>query len=278
MKTTDNPMLPRLYHILHRQKELANTFTFILEPCDNATAPAFASGQFNMLYIFGIGEIPLSISGDPTHTDLLIHTVRSVGNVSQATCALKPQDIVGIRGPFGNPWPIEQARGKDLLLIAGGLGLAPLRPVMYQILAQREQYRNVTLLYGARTPEDILYRKECESWRAHLDLDIAITVDRAPTTWRGSIGVVTRLIPRAHFEPQNTIAFICGPEIMMRFSATELEKQGIATEAIYVSMERNMKCAIGFCGHCQYGSAFICKDGPVLPYSHVRNLFFLREI
>jgi NAD(P)H-flavin reductase len=275
---TDHPLMPQLYRVQRRQEELANTFTLELAPHTGDPVPAFASGQFNMLYVFGVGEIPLSISGDPAHPTPLIHTIRAVGNVSHALGKLKAHDMIGIRGPFGHPWPLEQARGKNLILIAGGLGLAPLRPVMYQILAQRADYGQVTLLYGARTPEDILYRKECQTWRAHRDLDVQITVDRAPPTWRGSIGVVTRLISRALIEPHNTLAFICGPEIMMRFSAAELEKCGLPSEAIFVSMERNMKCALGFCGRCQYGPAFICKDGPVLPYHDIRNILFMREI
>lgn len=231
-----------------------------------------------MLYVFGIGEIPISISGDPAKHGSLIHTIRAVGAVSRAICALKPGDLLGVRGPFGNCWPLDQARGKDLVLIAGGLGLAPLRPALYQIMAQREMFGRVTLLYGARTPEDILYRKECERWRAHLDLDVAVTVDRAMGDWHGSIGVVPRLISRASFDPLNTFALICGPEVMMRFSAVDLEKYGVPTEHIFISMERNMKCALGFCGHCQYAHVFVCKDGPVLAYSRVKELFFKQEI
>ena len=168
--------------------------------------------------------------------------------------------------------------GKDIVIVTGGIGLAPLRSAMYQITAQREKYGKVALLYGARTPEDILYRKELEHWRAHFDLEVYVTVDRATGTWRGSVGVVTRLIPRAPFDPQNTMALVCGPEIMMRFSAAELEKRGVAASNIFVSMERNMKCAVGFCGHCQYGPNFICKDGPVFQYSHVKDLLVKWEI
>jgi NAD(P)H-flavin reductase len=191
---------------------------------------------------------------------------------------LKPNDMVGVRGPFGSHWPLEQAAGKDVVLAAGGIGLAALRSAMYQIIAQRERYGKVVLLYGARTPEDILYRRECEHWRAHFDLEVYVTVDRATGSWRGSVGVVTKLIPRAPFDPLNTMALVCGPEVMMRFSTAELEKRGVAAEHIFVSMERNMKCALGFCGHCQYGPNFVCKDGPVFPYRRVQDLFFKWEI
>ncbi|GHO88453.1 FAD/NAD(P)-binding protein [Dictyobacter formicarum] len=274
----NDPMLPRWYRIQRRLDELPNIFTLDLEPADKGNIPSFLCGQFNMLYVFGVGEIPISISGDPDHPDPLIHTIRAVGNVSNALQILLPGAVLGVRGPFGQPWPLDQAQGKDLLLVAGGLGLAPLRSVMCQIIANRQAFGRVTLLYGARTPEDILYRKDCERWRAQLDLDVVVTVDRATNSWRGSVGVVTRLIARALFEPANTLAFVCGPEIMMRFAATELEKCGVPGEQIFISMERNMKCAIGFCGHCQYGPTFVCKDGPVIAYNRVRDLLFKREI
>jgi len=258
--------------------EIPDTFTLELEPAYGSEIPPFATGQFNMLYVFGVGEIPISISGDPARRSPLVHTTRAVGTVSRAMRALKPADVIGVRGPFGSHWPIERVMGKDIVIVAGGIGLAPLRSVMYQIVAQREKYSKVTLLYGARTPEEILYRKEVEHWRSHFDLEVYVTVDRATGTWRGSVGVVTRLIPRAPFDPQNTIALVCGPEIMMRFSAAELEKRGVAVDNIFVSMERNMKCAVGFCGHCQYGPDFVCKDGPIFSYSHVKDLLVKREI
>ena len=243
-----------------------------------ARSPPFATGQFNMLYVFGVGEIPISISGDPAKPAPLIHTTRAAGSVSRAMQALKQGDVLGVRGPFGSHWPIEQAIGKDIIVAAGGIGLAPLRSTMYQILARREQYSQVILLYGARTPTDILYRQELEHWRARLDLDVFVTVDRAPSEWRGSVGVVTKLISRATFDPGKAMAFVCGPEIMMRFTAAGLEARGIPAEQISVSMERNMKCALGFCGHCQYRPYFVCRDGPVFRYSQVQHLLTKEEI
>ncbi len=273
-----DPMLPQLYRVQHVLHEIPDTFTLELEPEDGSAIPPFATGQFNMLYVFGVGEIPISISGDPAKRKPLIHTTRAVGTVSRAMRELKPEDVIGVRGPFGSSWPLERAMGKDIVIVTGGIGLAPLRSAMYQITAQREKYGKVALLYGARTPEDILYRKELEHWRAHFDLEVDVTVDHAMGTWRDSVGVVTRLIPRASFDPQNTMALVCGPEIMMRFSAAELEKSGVAAGNIFVSMERNMKCAVGFCGHCQYGPDFVCKDGPVFQYSHVKDLLVKWEI
>jgi NAD(P)H-flavin reductase len=273
-----DPMLPQRYRIQRVRREIPDTFTLELEPEEDGDVPEFATGQFNMLYIFGVGEIPISISGDPAKRRPLVHTTRAVGTVSRAMRELKPDDVIGVRGPFGSHWPIEQAEGKDVVIAAGGIGLAPLRSVMYHITSQREKYGKAVLLYGARTPADILYRRELEHWRAHFDLEVYVTVDRATGSWRGSVGVVTRLIPRAPFDPQNTIAMVCGPEVMMRFTAAELEKRGVALENIYVSMERNMKCAIGMCGHCQYGPNFVCKDGPVFQYSQIQGLLTKWEI
>ena len=278
MANVPDPMLPQLYRVQRVRREIPDTFTLELEPEEGVEVPPFASGQFNMLYVFGVGEIPISISGDPARRRPLVHTTRAVGTVSKAMRELKPEDVIGVRGPFGSHWPIERAMGKDVVIVAGGIGLAPLRSAMYQVISQREKYGKVVLLYGARTPEDILYRREVEHWRAHFDLEVYVTVDNATGKWRGSVGVVTRLIPRAPFDPLNTVAMICGPEVMMRFTAVELEKRGVATENIFVSMERNMKCAIGQCGHCQYGPYFICKDGPVFQYSHVQDLLTKWEI
>ena len=171
---------------------------------------------------------------------------------------------MGIRGPFGTHWPVEEATGRDVVIVAGGIGLAPLRPALYRLMAEREKYRKIVLLYGTRTPEDMLYRHELEQWRGKFDLEIQVTVDRAASSWRGNVGVVTTMIPRAPFDPSNTLAMVCGPEVMMRFTVMELLKRGVAAERTYLSAERNMKCGIGFCGHCQYGPTFVCKDGPVL--------------
>ncbi len=274
----NDPMLPQRYRIQRVRREIPDTFTLELEPEDGVEIPQFATGQFNMLYVFGVGEIPISISGDPAKGKQLVHTTRAVGTVSKAMRELKPNDVIGVRGPFGSSWPIKAAEGKDVVIAAGGIGLAPLRSVMYHIISHREKYGKAVLLYGARTPADILYRRELEHWRAHFDLEVYVTVDRATGSWRGSVGVVTRLIPRAPFDPQNTLAMVCGPEIMMRFTAAELEKRGVIQENIYVSMERNMKCAIGMCGHCQYGPNFVCKDGPVFPYNRIQGLLTKWEI
>lgn len=275
---TYDQMIPRRYRIERVQREIADTFTWKLLPVDNGSVHPFACGQFNMLYVFGVGEIPISLSGDPGKPDTLVHTIRASGSVSQAMRALKAGTMIGVRGPFGVPWPIETAEGKDVVIVAGGIGLAPLRSVMYTILARRACYGKVILLYGARTPEDILYHKDLERWRARFDLEVAITVDRAGKAWLGNVGVVTRLIPHIAFDPSNAVALLCGPEIMMRFTAIELEKRGLPAERIFLSMERNMQCAIGLCGHCQYSPYFVCRDGPVFSYDRIRSLLVKREI
>jgi NAD(P)H-flavin reductase len=231
-----------------------------------------------MLTAFGIGEVPISMSGDPGAAGPLLHTIRAVGPVSSALARLKPGDPLGLRGPFGAGWPMAGAVGRDVVVIAGGLGLAPLRPALYRLLAERERYGNVVLLYGTRSPDDILFRRELETWRRRLDVEIEVTVDHAAGEWHGHVGVVTTLVPRVAFDPVNAIALVCGPEVMMRFAIAALRDAGIADDAIYLSMERNMKCAIGHCGHCQFGPTFVCRDGPVFSYDRVRSMLGLKEI
>lgn len=271
------PMLPRLYTVQRRRRETSDTFTLELAAKNGATV-AYNAGQFNMLYVFGVGEVPISISGDPDRPQTLVHTTRAVGTVTRALRGVQRGQTVGLRGPFGSHWPVQEAVGKDVVLIAGGIGLAPLRPVLYHVLARRQQYGKIVLLYGTRTPEDLLYRRQLEQWRARFDVEVGVTVDHATGSWRGNVGVVTRLIARASFDPSDSIAMVCGPEVMMRFTIMELLKGGLAEEQVFVSMERNMKCAIGFCGHCQFGPTFVCKDGPVMRYDRIKPWIGVREV
>ncbi len=276
--SSPDPMFPRPYRVHRVTKETSDTFTLELLPEAGHAGFAFAAGQFNMLYVCGIGEVPISISGDPGVPQALVHTTRAVGAVTKGMEELKKGDSIGIRGPFGTNWPVAAAEGNDVVFVAGGIGLAPLRPALYQVLANREKYGRVVLLYGARTPEDILYRKQLKEWRADLGLEVHVSVDRATRDWRGNVGVVTTLIPRVPFDPYHTVAMVCGPEVMIRYTVMELERRGVAQESIHVSLERNMKCGIGFCGHCQHGPNFVCKDGPVFPFSKVRELMTQREV
>lgn len=272
-----NPMLPSVYSIQRVKQETDDTFTLELLRDSDRHEISFLPGQFNMLYVFGVGEIPMSISGDPA-SPVLVHTTRAVGIVTRVMSRLRRGDKVGVRGPFGAAWPVQEAQGRDVVIIAGGIGLPPLRPVLYHVLSRREEFGKIVLLYGTRTPSDILFREELEQWRARFDLDVHVTVDRAQSGWRGNVGVVTTLIHKSPFDPQKTIAMVCGPEAMMRFSALELQRRGVSTDSIYLSLERNMKCAIGLCGHCQFGPYFVCKDGPVFRYSRIRDLLVKWEV
>jgi NAD(P)H-flavin reductase len=218
------------------------------------------------------------MSGDPASPGGYIHTVRDVGAVSRAIARMAAGTTVGVRGPFGTAWPTQEAEGSDVVIVAGGLGLAPLRPAIYHVLAHRARYGRVAILYGTRSPAEILYQAEIERWRRRLDVEISVTVDHADAAWRGNIGVVTKLVPRAGFDPHHTIAMVCGPEVMMRFTASALHEAGLPFDRIYLSMERNMKCAIGLCGHCQFGPSFICKDGPVMRYDRIVDILAVREI
>jgi NAD(P)H-flavin reductase len=276
--TLADPMAPRPYSVQRVVKETSDTFTLELRPEGGTPEMSFAPGQFNMIYAFGVGEVPISISGDPGKPGTVVHTTREVGAVTRAMRNLEPSDCVGLRGPFGVGWPVAEARGADVVIVAGGIGLAPLRPALYQLLAARNYYGKGVLLYGTRTPADILFRRELQRWHSRFDLEVHVTVDRAMGNWKGNVGVVTTLIPHAPFDPHSAIAMVCGPEVMMRFTVQELEKRGVALENIYLSMERNMKCAIGLCGHCQFGPTFICKDGPVFRYDRIQPLLAVREI
>ena len=275
---SSDPMLTQPHRIKALRKETSDTFTFELRRTDASTMAPFKPGQFNMLYVYGVGEVAISISGDPAEPDTLVHTTRAVGTVTRAMDRLRAGQVIGVRGPYGHGWPIEEAEGQDIVVVTGGIGLAPLRPLIYHVIANRNRYGRLVLLYGARTPNDILYRREIERWRGRFDLDVLITVDRSIGNWRGHVGVVTQLIPRAPFDPYHAVAFVCGPEIMMKYTIEALVKRGLPSDDVYVSMERNMKCAVGFCGHCQYGPKFVCKEGPVFRYDDVKRLFDIWEV
>jgi NAD(P)H-flavin reductase len=270
-------MVPRVVRVARARREGADIWTIEIDFAGGDRFE-FAPGQFNMLYAFGIGEAAISISGDPAQPGRLVHTIRAVGKVSEALSRLRPGDPLGLRGPFGKGWPVEEALGSDVVVVAGGLGLAPLRPAVYRLLSERARFGRVILLYGTRSPGDILFQQELERWRRRLDVDLAVTVDHAGGEWRGNVGVVTTLIARASFDPLNAIAMVCGPEIMMRFAITALAKAGVPDRSIFLSMERNMKCAIGFCGHCQFAGTFMCKDGPVYGYDRISHLLDHAEI
>lgn len=278
MKTKD-VMLPSQWWIKERWEETRDIFSFALEPADGNIKVKFEPGQFNMLYAFGAGESAISISNAPeAGSARIVHTMRRVGTVTNALSRLAEGDSVGVRGPFGSPWPMNDLRGKDILFIAGGIGLAPLRPAILYALNKKDEYGNLSLLSGSRSPDDVLYQVELKEWQDSGDIDCLITVDHAEGVWHEHVGVVTKLIQKATFDPSNAVALICGPEIMMRYAIMELRNSGLPPESIYVTMERNMKCAAAFCGHCQLGSEFICKDGPVFRYDRVAFWLSQREV
>ncbi len=271
-----DPMVPQLYRVGRVRRELADTVTLEVTPLAGPR-PSFEPGQFNMLYAFGVGEVAISISG-AVDASSFVHTVRDVGAVSGAVARLKTGATIGVRGPFGTGWPVASAQGTDVIFVAGGLGLAPLRPAIYHVLANRARYGRVVVLFGSRSPKDLLFRREMEQWRQRLDVDVEVTVDHADADWHGNVGVVPALIRRVAFDPHEALALICGPEVMMRFTVNALAEAGVAPDRIHLSMERNMKCAVGLCGHCQFGPAFVCKDGPVMRLDRIAEIFAMREI
>ncbi len=269
-------MVPAPFGVVAKRQDTADSWTLELAP-RGAAGFEFAAGQFTMLSAGGAGEVPISISGDPGDVAKLVHTVRAVGLATRAICAARPGEVLGVRGPYGRPWPVEQLEGADVVIAAGGIGLAPLRPAILQLLARPERYGRRTLLYGGRAPDQLLYSAELETW-AERGLQVDVTVDSAGPEWLGRVGVVTRLVRRAAIDAGSAAALVCGPEIMMRFTVAALEHQGVPSDRIYVSMERNMQCGIGHCGHCQLGPTLVCRDGPVYAWSELEPWLAIREL
>lgn len=260
--------------------EIDGVATYDLAFQDEAVRAAyrFAPGQFNMLYLPGAGEIAISISDDPANRESCAHTVRVAGNVTRTLARMKAGETLGLRGPFGTSWPMAECIGRDVVLVTGGIGLAPLRPAICTLLRDRRQFGRLNLLYGARSPETLLYAREYDAW-SNRGLIVHTTVDRSAPGWTGNVGVVTLLLERLNsLDPSNSVLLCCGPEVMMRFTIMAALNRGLSPQQIWVSMERNMQCAVGLCGHCQLGPEFICKDGPVFrldriaPFMEVEGL------
>jgi len=269
-------MVPASFAVSAKRRDTADTWTLELEPRDGARLE-FSAGQFTMISAFGAGEVPISISGDPDGDGPLVHTVRAVGLATQAICDAAPGEVLGVRGPFGRPWPMGEIEGADVLVVAGGIGLAPLRPAILALLARRERYGRLLLLYGGRSPEQLLYTGELQEWAAR-GLDVSVTVDSAGPEWIGHVGVVPRLVHGARFDPSSAVALLCGPEVMMRFTAAALAQAGVGSDRVHASMERNMQCGIGHCGHCQLGPTLVCRDGPVYRWSELEPWLAIREL
>lgn len=267
--------VPARYRVSARADEAHDTVTLTLEPADRPIA-SFRAGQFTMLYAFGVGEIPISISGAPGLPSLA-QTIRAVGAVSRALCGTRPGQFIGVRGPFGTSWGESDAEGRDLLIVAGGIGLAPLRPAVLAALSRREGYRRVVVLVGARSPAELVFAAELDQWRQR-GAEVEVTVDKADSGWAGNVGVVTQLIGRADLDPASTLALVCGPEVMMRLTARSLVAAGVPADLIRVSLERNMQCGVAECGHCQLGPLLLCRDGPVINYQAAEPLMAIREL
>lgn len=254
------------------------TYDLVFADTEIAGRYSFLPGQFNMLYLPGVGEIAISISGDPAESSRLPHTIRVAGNVTRELARLGEGGSLGLRGPFGSSWPLDDCRKKDIILVAGGIGLAPLRPAIYGLLHDRDQFGQLTLLYGSRTPAGLLYTQEYDHWRSQ-GLDVQTTVDRVTDGWNGNVGVVTTLLERLVLpQPENTALFTCGPEVMMWYTIQSARECGIPERNLFVSLERNMNCAVGLCGHCQFGPEFICKDGPVFRYDRVASILKVHDL
>jgi sulfhydrogenase subunit gamma (sulfur reductase) len=230
------------------------------------------AGQFVEVSIFGIGEAPFSVTSPPRRDGVFELCVREAGDVTAALHRLQPGATVGIRGPFGNGFPMQKMKGRDLLFAPGGLGLAPLRSLIKQVLDERDSFGQVTILYGAKNPSELLFKEELAEWEARDDVELHVTVDRSNEAWTGNVGVITTLFPKITVNPRSTIAVTVGPPVMYRFVIMELLSKGIQDGRIFVSLERRMKCGLGKCGHCQVNGAYVCQEGPVFSYARLKEL------
>jgi len=272
-----DPMLPRQFRIAKVKAEVPGVFTWHLTPLDGGGF-AYQAGQFNMLYVFGVGEVPISISGDPRDGSKLIHTIRVAGSVTKVMAKMKAGEVVGVRGPFGRPWPIEAAYGSDVIFVTGTIGLAPLRPLIHEVLHQREQFGKVVICYGSRGTGDILYEDDLHHWRGRFDVNVHVTVHSAPAGYRGRVGSVAAAVRVARITGDSTTAFVCRSESMTKPAVDALHERGVTSDRIWVTLERNMRCGVGLCGHCQFGPTFMCKDGPVYRFDEIEPLFSVREV
>ena len=272
-----NPYCPHPAKIIARRQESRTIFTITTEFTESAPAYApFSPGQFNMVYLYGVGEVAISISSDPAEQGYLSHTIRAVGRVTKA---LEQQDIgdeIGIRGPYGQGWPLDIALGKDILIVTGGLGCAPTVSAINYIIKRRADYGNLTILQGVKHSDDFIFRNQYALWQKTPNTVVHIAADQAGPHWPWDIGYVTNMISALPIDPKNTIVMMCGPERMMHTAIQALIQKNVSEAAIYLSMERNMQCGIGLCGHCQYGDLFLCKDGPVVAYPRIKALFSIQ--
>lgn len=271
--TSPDVYLPEAAKIIARIDESPSIFTLETQFIEQRARSGFSPGQFSMLYLYGVGEIAISIAQDPAITTSLRHTIRAVGRSSRALQQLNVGDEIGIRGPYGQGWPLDKARGKDIIIVTGGLGCAPSLSLINYIVARRSEFGHLTILQGVKHSDDFIFKKQYAEWQSYPNVRIVLAANQAGPTWPFATGYVTDMIEDIRLQPHQSIAMLCGPESMMHAATQALLKKNVPEHEIYLSMERNMACAIGHCGHCQYGGLFVCQDGPVFAYPRIKALF-----
>ena len=273
-----NPHVPWEAEVVERIQESPTIFTLRLRLVDEEVRQAyrFAPGQFNMVYLYGVGEVPISIASDPQDTNLLGHTIRAVGRVTEGLSRLGAGERLGLRGPYGRGWPLAEAEGKDIVVVTGGLGCAPVVAVINYIIMRRERFGRLTVIQGVKHSEELIWRERYAYWNTLPDIKVLLAADHGGPLWPWHVGLVTEVFDQMEITPQRSVAMMCGPEGMMRAAVRNLTERGLAEDSIYLSMERNMQCAIGQCGHCQFGASFICRQGPVFAYSRIKELLGVR--
>lgn len=260
--------------VVERTQESPTIFTLQLRLRDAAAQAAyrFAPGQFNMLYLPGVGEVPISVMSDPQERDGIGHTIRALGRVTRGLAALRPGDSLGLRGPYGRGWPLREMEGRDIVLVTGGLGCAPAVSVIHYLLRRRERYGKLVVIQGVKHAEDLIWREQYDRWATLPDTQVLLAASQGGALWPWHVGRATELLEQARFDPGRAAALMCGPEGMMRAAAEKLLARGLPESRLHLSMERNMQCAVGRCGHCQFGGAFVCRDGPVFDWGQVKSL------
>ena len=274
-----NPLLPEPAEIVEKRSYGPTIHAYRLRLVAPDARPRFdfVPGQFNMVYVPGVGEVAISISSDPDD-ETLEHTIRIVGRTTRVIDGLGPGDVLGLRGPYGTSWPLQEARWKDVVVVTGGVGCAPVTGAIDYMFRRRANYGRITIVHGVKKPSDLIHRVRFESWRRQVDARVLLTTDEPDRAWRDRSGVVTELFDEIEFDPSRTVLFMCGPEIMMHYAIHNLHQRGLSTDRIFLSLERNMKCAVGLCGHCQLGPEFVCKDGPIFRLTRVERLLLTRGL